>query len=317
MQDIYLTETTQLADVVLPAAAWGEKTGIFTNVDRTVHLSEQAINPPGDARDDLHIFLDYARRMGFKDQDGNPLLDWSGPEDAFRAWQNCTRGRPCDYTGLSYDRLRGGSGIPWPCNDENPNGTTRLYEDAVFPTDPDYCEDYGHELLTGAVTSPQAYRASAPSGRAFFKAAPVAALPEAPDDAYPLRYPTGRTVYHFHTRTKTDRAPQLHDAASESWAEISAADAQRYGVVEGDTVSVASRRGEITTTARISDIRQGTVFVPFHYGYWDTTGATPNGAPRAANELTLAEWDPVSKQPIFKSAAVRLEKVPGPAKEQS
>src|SRR3954469_1210873 len=123
VQDLYLTETARYADVVLPAAGWGEKQGTFTNVNRTVHLSDKAVEPPGEARSDLDIFLDYSRRMDFRRDDGRPLLDWTGPEDGFRAWKECTRGRLVDYTGISYDRLRGGSGIPWPCNDEHPDGT--------------------------------------------------------------------------------------------------------------------------------------------------------------------------------------------------
>ncbi|MEV0134397.1 molybdopterin-dependent oxidoreductase [Dactylosporangium sp. NPDC050688] len=116
VQDLYLTETAELADVVLPAATWAEKTGTFTSVDRTVHLSERAVDPPGEARADLDIFLDYARRMDFRDRDGNPLVPWKGPEEAFEAWKACSAGRPCDYTGITYDRLRGGSGIQHLCH---------------------------------------------------------------------------------------------------------------------------------------------------------------------------------------------------------
>ncbi len=112
VQDLYLTETTAYADVVLPAAGWGEKTGTFTNADRVVHLSEKAVDPPGEARSDLDIFLDYSRRMGFTTLSGRPLLEWDGPEDGFRAWQECSRGRPCDYTGLSYERLQGAERHP-------------------------------------------------------------------------------------------------------------------------------------------------------------------------------------------------------------
>ena len=93
-QDLFLTETAELADVVLPAATWGEKTGTFTNADRTVHLSEKAVDPPGEARSDLDIFLDYARRMDFRDRDGAPLIKWDDPEGAFEAWKACSRGRP-------------------------------------------------------------------------------------------------------------------------------------------------------------------------------------------------------------------------------
>lgn len=93
VQDLFLTETAQLADVVLPAATWGEKTGTFTNADRTVHLSEKAVDPPGDARADLDILVDFADRLGLKDKDGEPLVKWHDPESAFEAWKECTRGR--------------------------------------------------------------------------------------------------------------------------------------------------------------------------------------------------------------------------------
>lgn len=309
VQDLYLTETARLADVVLPAAGWGEKTGTFTNVDRTVHLSDKAVEPPGEARSDLDIFLDYARRMDFRNRDGEPLLDWSGPEDAYRAWQECSRGRPCDYSRIDYDSLRGGSGIQWPGTDEHPDGTERLYVDNTFSTDPDYCETYGHDLLTGATVGEQAYRAMNPAGRAIFKTAPFTPSHEEPDEEYPLRYTTGRTVYHFHTRTKTARAKPLNRAAPSAWAELSVADAHRMGIAEGDIVRVTSRRGEIVVPARVGDIREGTVFAPFHYGYWDSDASSPGERPSAANELTMTEWDAVSKQPSFKNGAVRVERV--------
>jgi len=111
VSDAFLTETAEFADVVLPSAIWGEKTGTFTNADRTVHLSEQAVEPPGEARSDREIFLDFAERLGLKDKDGQPLLKWRTPEDVFNAWRECSRGRPCDYSEITYDALRGGSGI--------------------------------------------------------------------------------------------------------------------------------------------------------------------------------------------------------------
>jgi anaerobic selenocysteine-containing dehydrogenase len=308
VQDMYLTETAQYADVVLPAAGWGEKTGTFTNVNRTVHLSEKAVEPPGEARSDLDTFLDYSRRMGFTQLDGTPLLGWQGPEEAFNAWRECTRGRPCDYTGISYDNLRGGSGIPWPCNEEHPEGTVRLYRDGVFSTDPGYCETFGHDLLTGGTVGPETYKADSPAGRAIFKTAPYHPAHEVPDGEYPFRYTTGRTAYHFHTRTKTGRTPQLNDAAPEAWVEISVNDASTQGLQEGDMVRVESRRGHLTAALRVGDIRDGTLFVPFHYGYWDKPGDLANGH-RAANELTITEWDPVSKQPVLKNAACRIRKV--------
>ena len=309
VQDAFLTETARYADVVLPTALWGEKTGTFTNADRTVHLSEQAVAPPGEARSDLDIFLDYARRMGFRDRDGKPLIGWHDAEGAFEAWKACSEGRPCDYSGMSYDRLRGAGGIQWPCNRQHPDGAERLYTDLRFNTDPDVCENYGHDLLTGAVTTETEYRAGNPAGRAILKAADHQPPHEQPGEEYPLRYSTGRTVYHFHTRTKTARARQLDRAAPDPWIELSAADAERHGIAEGDLVRVESPRGRIEAPARITGIVEGTVFAPFHYGYFDTGGSGPDGRPRAANELTLTEWDPVSKQPVYKVCAVRVTRV--------
>jgi ferredoxin-nitrate reductase len=310
VQDIFLTETAQYAEVVLPAATWGEKTGTFTNADRTVHLSEKAVEPPGEAKSDLDIFLDYARRMDFRDKDGQPLIKWDDPESAFEAWKECSRGRPCDYTGITYDKLRDGSGVQWPCNDEHPDGTERLYAEGNFNTETDYCETYGRDLLTGAESTEMEHRAQAPAGRAFLLAAEYQPPHEEPGEEYPFRYTTGRTVYHFHTRTKTARVPQLQGAAPDTWVELSPADAESLGVGEGDVVRVESPRGRLEAKARISGIRKGVVFVPFHYGYFDhDEGGGPDGHPRAANELTITEWDPASKQPLYKVGAVRVTKV--------
>lgn len=306
VQDLYLTETAELADVVLPAAGWGEKTGTFTNATRTVHLSEKAVEPPGEARADLDIFLDYARRMGFRRNDGRPLLDWEGPEDAYRAWQEASRGRPCDYTGISYDDLRRDSGIQWPRREGEIESPPRLYTDFDFPSYPGYCESYGHDLLTGATVGEESFKALRPDGRALLKSAAYAGPHERPDDEYPLRLTTGRSVYHFHTRTKTGRSPELTLAAPEVWLEVAAEDAEERGIAEGDLVEVVSRRGRIVAPARISEIRRGTVFAPFHYGYWDAPPGAEQRHPTAANELTISEWDPVSKQPVFKSAAVQV-----------
>jgi anaerobic selenocysteine-containing dehydrogenase len=305
VQDLFRTETTEYADVVLPAATWGEKTGTFTSVDRTVHLSEKAVDPPGEARADLDIFLDYARRMDFRDRDGEPLIKWNDPESVFEAWKECSRGRPCDYSGMTYGKLRERHAIQWPCNDDHPDGAERLYVDADFNTYPDFSETFGHDLATGAALSEEQYRAKEPGGRAFLHAIPYEPSPEVTSEEHPLLLTTGRTVYHFHTRTKTGRAPQLAAAAPDVWVEIHPENAAALGISEGDRVQISSPRGDIIAPARISGIRPGVVFVPFHYGSWDAENATR----RAANEMTITAWDPVSKQPIFKVAAVRLERV--------
>ncbi|MFJ3202879.1 molybdopterin oxidoreductase family protein [Streptomyces sp. NPDC086989] len=312
VQDLFLTETAQLADVVLPAATWGEKTGTFTNADRTVHLSEKAVDPPGSARSDLDIFLDYARRMDFRDRDGRPLIGWSGPEEAFEAWKRCSAGRPCDYTGLTYEKLRGGSGIQWPCNADAPDGTERLYTDGISWAHPDVCESYGKDLVTGASVEVVEYRSLNPDGKAVIKAAEYLPPHEDTSDEYPLQLTTGRTLYHFHTRTKTGRAPQLNAAAPEVWVELSRTEAAARDLREGDLARITTPRGSLQARVRITDIRDGLVFVPFHYGYWDTPGGhgpAPDATGRAANETTITDWDPASKQPLYKTAAARIERV--------
>ncbi|HLI51933.1 MAG TPA: molybdopterin oxidoreductase family protein [Thermomicrobiaceae bacterium] len=310
VSDGYLSETAELADVVLPSALWGEKTGTITNVDRTVHLLEQAAEPPGQARGDLAIWLDYARRLGLTDQDGRPLPAWETPEEAFEAWKRCSAGRTVDYSGLSYQLLHERGGIQWPCTTQAPSGTERLYTAGQFPTRPEVCETFGHDLATGAPVSETEYRARRPDGRAILKSVAYEPAYELPDEQYPLRLTTGRTVYHWHTRTKTKRAAQLQQAAPSMWFEISEPDAARLGIAEGDIVRVTSRRGSLEAPARVSRVREGVVFAPWHYG------------DDPANDLTLTAWDPVSKQPEFKVAAVSLQRVragdgPAPAPDNT
>jgi anaerobic selenocysteine-containing dehydrogenase len=298
VQDIFETETTRLADVVLPAAAWGEKTGVITNADRTVHLCEKAVEPPGEAKSDLEIWLEYARRMDFRDRDGQPLVTWQDAESAYEAWQRCSKGRPCDYSEITYERLRQEGGIQW--------GPERLYADGRFFAHPDYCESYGMDLATGAVWEATEYRALNPEGRAVLKAADYQSPPEEPDEEFPMTLMTGRTIWHFHTRTKTARAPELQQQAPDVWVALAAEDAERLGVAEGDELEVITARGSIRGPARLADQRSGTVFVPFHYGYWDQGNGDHR---RAANELTITAWDPLSKQPLFKTAACRVSRV--------
>jgi anaerobic selenocysteine-containing dehydrogenase len=310
VSDAFLNETGELADVVLPTAIWGEKTGTFTNHDRTVHLSERAVDPPGEARADLDILLDYARRLDLRDRDGRPLLTWDSPARCFEAFKEMTRGRPCDYSGLSHDKLRGSGGIQWPCNDAHPDGCERLYADHVFHTLPDDCEDYGHDLLTGAAYERRDYADQNAAGRGILRAAEHTDPAEPPGEGYPLQLTTGRTVYHWHTRTKTGRVPELDAAAPDVWVELAPADAAELGVGEGDLVRVESPRGTIEAPARLGGTRPGVVFVPFHFGSWGR--ARGDAGRRAANELTILAWDPVSKQPLFKSAAARLTRVAAP-----
>lgn len=245
--------------------------------------------------------------MELRDREGAPLIGWTDPEGAFEAWKACTRERPCDYTGLSYARLDGSPGIQWPCNAQAPDGTPRLYTTGRFNTDGDYCETYGHDLVTGAIMTEAEYRVQDPQGRALLKAADYAPPAEQPDGEYPLWLTTGRVVYQWLTRTKTGRVRALNEAAPDATVEISREDARALRIADGEMVEVRSRRGRALAVATLSDIEPGVVFMPFHYGYWDRPGR-----PRAANELTLSRWDAVSKQPHLKYAAVRIGKVPKP-----
>jgi predicted molibdopterin-dependent oxidoreductase YjgC len=193
-------------------------------------------------------------------------------------WGARTAGRPVDCTGLSYALLHERGGVQWPCNPQAPDGTERLCTDGRFPTAHEDCETFGHDLATGATVTETEFRALRPDGRAILKTAPYEPAYETPDEQYPLRLTTGRTVYHWHTRTKTRRVPQLQDAASAMWVEISAPDAADLGI---DNYGNAS----------------------------DDAGPASDAVSTAANELTITAWDPVSKQPEFKVAAVRVERV--------
>jgi ferredoxin-nitrate reductase len=242
--------------------------------------------------------------MGFHDKDGLPLIKWKTPEEAFEAWKICSKGRPCDYSGLSYKKLTGGSGIQWPCNDQYPEGRAQLYTEGVFNTDYSYCESYTHDLETGAEMPPFEYEALNPAGKAILLPCDYQPPHEQPDEKYPLWLTTGRVVYHFHTRTKTARAEPLQRAAPDMYIQISEVDAKAYNISDGEIIKVESRSGRVEGPARIGGIAPGLLFIPFHYGYWDGEDRF-----RAANELTKTSWDPVSKQPHYKYAAVRIEKV--------
>lgn len=297
------TETAQLADVYLPSAMWGEKTGCMTNAERRCTLLLKAVEPPGEARADLDIFVDFARRMNFTDADGQPLLQFGNPEEAFNEWREVSRGCIPDYSGMSYERLRGSGGLQWPCNEKNPDGTVRLYADHHFPTGWTQTETFEKDLETGHEHTLREYRDKKdPKGRAVLLTTDWEAPLDSPDEDYPLVAITGRQVYHWHTRTKTARSPDLHDAAPGVFVALNAEDAEALSVADGDLVKVSSRRGTVTGPAKVGDVvARGVVFVPFHYG--------DLGEDRAANGLTPSLDDAVSKQPVQKYAAVRVELV--------
>jgi anaerobic selenocysteine-containing dehydrogenase len=307
VQDCFAdTETAQLADIVLPSAMWGEKTGCMTNAERRCMLLPKAVDPPGEARADFDIFIDFAQRMNLRDRSGDPLISYTDPEAAFDEWRDVSRGCIPDYSGMSYARLLETGGLQWPCTDARPEGTTRLYEDLKFPTQWYIAEAFEKDIETGHEHMLGEYRRKRdPGGRAIFVAAEYQPPLETVDEEFPIVATTGRQAYHWHTRTKTGRVPALHDAAPSVFVSINHQDAERLKILDGDSIRVTSRRGSLLAPAKVGDsVPPGVVFVPFHYGEL--------GENHSANNLTPNSWDPVSKQPTQKIAAVRIERVETP-----
>lgn len=302
VQDPFLTETTAVADVVLPAALWGEKEGTMENADRTINLVRKAVEPPEGVKSDFEIFLDFAKRMDLKDKDGQPLIGFATPEECFEEFKRVSKGRPCDMTGITYERLEKENGLRWPVPDENSPGTPRLYSDFQFHTKPDDAQSFGKDQFSGRALTKKEFTDKNPDGRAILH--PTRYLPpaEQPNAEYPLWLTTGRLVWHWHTRTKTGRSPILHMAAQHGYVEIHTEDAKKMSIVQGEMVRITSPRGWIEVPARIGDaVQKGLLFVPFHFGSWEKK--------EAANELTADFVDPLSKQPQFKQSACKIEKV--------
>lgn len=256
VQDLFLTETAVYADVVLPASALPEKTGTFTNTDRCVQLSRKALPCPGEAREDWRIIQDLARRLG---------LDWNYPNPA-AIYAELRQVWPA-LAGIPWSRLeRDGSAIH-PCPDERHPGTPVLFAEG-FPM---------------------------PGGRGRLVPAAVAPPDELPDEAYPMILTTGRILEHWHTGAMTRRAPVLDALEPEPVVHLAEADLQRLGLGAGDPVTVETRRGAITLTARADrDVAPGLIFIPFCF----------HEAP--ANRLTNPTLDPFGKIPEFKFCAARL-----------
>lgn len=186
---------------------------------------------------------------------------------------------------MTYERLTGGSGIQWPCTKDYPFGKERLFEDGHFFTDIEYCESYGHDLETSSPLYKEQYDAINPRGRAILKSCNYIPDADQPNDEYPLRLSTGRNIYHFHTRTKTGRSQALRDANPEPVVSVNANDAAKLGISEGEDVLVRSTRGSVQLKASIGRVSKGQIFIPFHFGYFDSS----NEKARAANELTTGK----------------------------
>ena len=263
------TPTSEIAHLVLPAAIWGEKEGTFTNSERRVGKVNAAAAPPGEARSDFDIFLAIADKVGCREE---IYPGWRKPEDAFNEWRRVSEGRLCDYSGISYELLAKHGSVQWPWptgkNDFTPS---RLYHDGRFPT---------------------------PDGRARLICAKWEPFPEQPDAEYPLVFNSGRTVEHWHTRTKTSMVPVLENLSPRAWLEMNPRDAKRLLLRAHDRVDVLSRRGRVKwVELRITEIvAPGQVFMPFHF------------AETNANEVTQSAFDPISREPNYKQCAVRVER---------
>jgi formate dehydrogenase major subunit len=227
VQDIFLTETAEFADVVLPASSFLEKTGTYTNTDRRVQVGRPALPLPGAARLDWQVLADLATRLGYP-------MHYDSPEQVFAEFAGLTR----NYRGLTYAHL-GRDGKLWPCPDpEHSDGREVLFGES-FPT---------------------------PSGRGRFVPCAAAPARELPDADYPLVLNTGRLLEHWHTGTMTRRAAALDALQPGPFVEVHPEDLRRHGLADGSVVTVRSRRGAIRLPARASEaVPMGSVFIPFHF----------------------------------------------------
>jgi ferredoxin-nitrate reductase len=266
------TETAAYADVLLPAATWGEKRGTMTNSERLVTRSESVQTPPGEARADWQIVCDVARALGHRG------FDFADSDAVWEEFIRLTADSLCDMSGITNARLDDHGGTHWPFADGDAAPTLRRYTDGRFPT---------------------------PSGKARFSTATFLDTTEAVDPAFPLHLTTGRVASQWHTRGRTGHVPELNRLAPHPLAEVHPDDAAAAGLGGGDLAWVVSRRGRALAEVCVTDhVARGLVFLPFHFG--DTLHAQS-----AANYTTHRAVDPASKQPELKHAAVRLEPAPG------
>jgi assimilatory nitrate reductase catalytic subunit len=262
--DFFLSETAERADVVLPTAQWAEEEGTTTNLEGRVILRPRASTPPPGVRTDLEVIAAIAGRLG------REAFFPSEPEAVFDELRRASAGGHADYAGISYERLRRGEGVFWPCPSLDHPGTPRLFADRFATAD----------------------------GRARFQPVQHRPAAEEPDDEYPFYLTTGRVLAQYQSGTQTRRVPALLQAAPQSFVQVHPSVAGTLGIEDGDMVQLTTRRGSARLTAQVSgSIRMDTLFVPFHYP----------GAGRA-NLLTNPALDPLSRMPEFKVCAARLEK---------
>jgi len=274
VQDAFYSDTAEIADVVFAAGTWGEKEGVYTNSERRCNRANKAVEPAGEAKSDFDIIVELSGH--FQNIKENLFPGWSKPEDAFNEWKKLSKGQLCDYSGITYDMLEKEGGVQWPCNEEFPQGSARLYtEDIPFRT-----KDAKANLL----------------------ALDWIPMQEPLNADFPVILNTGRTVEQWHTRTKTKSIDILNDLAPEAWVDINPADAERLKVKSGDRIALSSVRGRIEeVVVRVTQtVAPGNVFVPFHFNE------------QLVNTLTSSTFCPKSGEPNYKQTAIQLhsEKVP-------
>jgi formate dehydrogenase alpha subunit len=258
VQDIFLTETAELAHVVLPGTSFVEKDGTFTGTDRRVQRIRKVIEPVGEAKADWDILCLLAKQMGAAG------FDFASPKDVMVEIARLTP----SYAGVTYERLEELGFLQWPCPAADHPGTGYLHKGK-------FSRGLGH-----------------------FHAIQFKEPAELPDAEYPFTLTTGRLMFQYHTGTMTRRSEKLEQEAPEAYVEMHPEDADKIGLDGQRRVRVTSRRGEIELGVRLTKrIKPGVVFIPFHF------------AEAAANVLTNAALDPVSKIPEYKVCAVRVEPV--------
>ncbi len=286
--DFFLSETARYADVVLPGSLQEEDEGTVTQLEGRIVRINQAVNPPGEARQDWRIIQDIARALGRPEG-----MSFASPREIFEELRVASKGGVADYSGVTYERIEQQYGVFWPCPDETPpgarppgpQGTPRLFEAGSW-----------NPIANGA--GPFYFA----DGRARFNTTPYIGPAEDVDDEYPVILTTGRVVSQFLSGTQTRRIGPLVDHYPEPRIEMHPRLASRLGIADGDWTTAESRRGTCTLRASVvTTIRPDTVFVPYHWG-----------GRKSANQLTISAQDPVSKIPEYKVCAVRVRKADGP-----
>ncbi|WP_327356187.1 molybdopterin oxidoreductase family protein [Streptomyces sp. NBC_01304] len=292
--DVVLSETAQLADVVLPVTQWAEETGTMTNLEGRVLLRRKAVQAPAGVRSDLEVMHELAARLGGTAGVGEGLEKKfpTDPEEVFEELRRASSGGPADYAGISYRRIAEEDGVFWPCPATDGTGP-----------DADADADAGADAGADGAQHPGTPRLfldrfATDDGRARFVEVAHRPAAEEPDGEYPVLLTTGRVVAQYQSGAQTRRVAELNAAAPGPFVQLHPQLAARLGAAEGDALAVVSRRGRAVAPARITaGIRPDTVFMPFH---WPGEGR--------ANTLTNPALDPVSRMPEFKVCAVRVER---------